>query len=403
VRTPHRAQPGFALLELCIAMALATLLAAWAANTLMRQVRDAAAQADGVWLAEIRRALEQMMAQHFEALAAGAAPRDAAGRALYADPLAPRIDELRAGKHLPVAFPERGSLGLRARTRIVRAPACPGDHCRLDAIAYTEAPVWRPGSREPDFTAIAALVMAMGGYGGSVAAAAPQRFRGANFQMPNPPDPAMAPLPPGTVAAWAGYDTAAYHRFLRVQDPRDPDLRGPLSVAGPVHAAGPLAVGGTVQAAGSLTVAGDMAAGGHLAVTGGIRSGGVLSAAGGLSTGGAADIQGDLHAGGALRVDRHLDLAPTAAENQGCARPGLFASDNEGRLLGCRGGAWSADDSGFGGAFVVRYNTCIARSGRVQFDTRSRLCQCPPPYIALEVEDGGERRPHKIYRFICIP
>lgn len=323
-------QHGFALIELAIAMAVACMAAIWASNKLVQDVEDAAAQASGVWLAEIKRALDQMLARHFDTLAANGTPLDALGQPAYAQPFAPRLDELKAQGHLPPAFPEQAALGLRADVRIVRGTACPGEGCRLDALAYSRAPLLRPGSPVPDFMRIAGVIMAAGGAGGSVSADAPVRVRGANFDFPNPPVPGMAVLPPGTVAVWAGFDTTMNQRFLRLGDERDPDFHGDASIAGTIRA------------------------------------------------------------GGRVTAGEHLQLGAVASAGAACAPAGLLARDAGGGTLSCVAGHWSVP-GGFGGAYSWNYKYgCAAYTGHSTANPRTGACSCPAGFAEVIVSNGGK-------------
>ncbi|ARP87205.1 hypothetical protein CAL13_14060 [Bordetella genomosp. 9] len=281
-------QAGVALIELAIAMAVVCLLVVWAADKLLHQVDEASEQAAGRWLIDMQRGLEGLLARHGAVLGEGAAPADDHGRPLYADPFSPTVAELKAQGHLDGAFPERGPLAIHPIVRIWRAGGCPGQACRVDAIAYSAAPLLRAG--QPDLGRIGGILLASGGAGGAVSQLAPHRLRGAGFDLPNPPAPGMAPLPVGTVAVRAGREAAAGSRFIQRRDARNPDFLGDLSA------------------------------------------------------------QGAISAKGRLETDGHLKLGGTAIPGEACAENGLLAHDGEGRLLNCVAGVWSGA-GGFGGAF----------------------------------------------------
>jgi prepilin-type N-terminal cleavage/methylation domain-containing protein len=323
------AQRGFALLELAIAVALATLLAVWAADRLSRDVEDAAQRATGRWLSEIRRALDSMLARHGDLLAAGQVARTDDGRPVYADAWSPTIAELKRDGHLPQAFPPAGPVGVEARVRVARSGACPGAACRLDALAYISAPLVHAGSGKPDFSRIAGVLMATEGAGASVSELAPGRLRGGSLDLPNPPLPGMAALPPGTVAVWAGREAGARTAYLRPHDSRNPDFRGDVSAAGTVAASGRLVAG------------------------------------------------------------EHLKLGAVASAQDPCPENGLLARDAAGGLLSCVAGVWSAP-GGFGGAFS--WNTgsgCTERQGASSLNPRTGRCSCPPGFKAVLVAAGG--------------
>jgi hypothetical protein len=332
VRRQHGRRPaqrGFALLELAIAAAVTSMVVIWAASRLVEQVEDAAAQTTGVWLLEIKHAMDGMLALHFDSLAGGVAPQDATGRLLYVDAWAPTLAELKARGHLPLAFPEFSTLKLGAGIRIVRGLDCPGDGCRLDAVVYTLAPLVVRGSAAPDAMRIAAVTMATAGYGGSVTAAAPNRLRGSAFDFANPL-PGGPPLAAGTVAVWSGLDGAAQARFVRMRDARNPDFQGSLSVAAAVSS------------------------------------------------------------GGRLTSGEHLWLKGKATPGALCEQVGLFGSDHNGALLSCLSGAW-VNEGGFGGAYALNNQYgCHHYSGISTANPRTGGCSCPSGFTAVLVSAGGK-------------
>ncbi|WP_028353540.1 hypothetical protein [Bordetella petrii] len=333
------AQRGFALAELALAVALTSMILVWAASRIVHEVDDAAARATGVWLLELKRGLDNMLRQHFADLAEGVAPVGQNGLPLYADPLAPRLAELKAQGHLPSGFPESGAIGGGAAIRILRDARCPEAGCRLDALAHLAEPLLA-GDAAPDLMRIAAAVGATGGYGGAATAT---RVRGANFDFPNPPAPGMAPLAAGTLAAWAALGTAEYDLFVRMRDTRDPSLGGPLSVAG------------------------------------------------------------DISTGGRLRTDEYLALGGIGVAGQPCpaASAGLFSRGAGGGLLECRGGAWRTVGGAFGGLYTT--NSLYGCRRPAGFNPLTGKCSCPAGYAPMLVsrdlwdEDGSNTS-----AYICV-
>lgn len=310
------------------------MLAIWAANRLVHDADGVAERAAGLWMLDIRRALDGMLTRHGDTLAAGAAPVDEQGRALYADPWGPTVAELKAQGHLAGAFPDPGPLGMRAVVKLWRGDNCPGAGCRVEALAYSHVPAGPAGRRMapplPDVSRIAGVIMGTDGAGGSVSELAPDRLRGAAFDLPNPPAPGMAPLPIGTVAVRAGREGADAQRYLQARDARDPQFRGDVS------AAGTLSTGGRV-------VAGE-----------------------------------------------HLKLGGTAMRGEACAENGLLAREADGSLLNCVAGIWSPP-GGFGGAYATNTGTGCDMPGRSSPNPRTGACSCPPGYRAVLVAAGGER------------
>jgi len=199
MRSAHT-QGGLALLELAVAAALAAMAAVWAANRLVQDAQDAAARGAGVWLGEIQRGLDQLLHRHFDTLAAGLAPRDERGRALFRDAWRPTLPELQAAGLLARSLPRRSPLGTGVIMLVRRDPHCPRAGCRLDALAWLDRPLL-DGHGQVDLMRMAPLVAATAGRGGFAVAGG---VRGAAFRFANPPWPDVARLPAGTPLAWAG-------------------------------------------------------------------------------------------------------------------------------------------------------------------------------------------------------
>lgn len=326
----RRKQAGFALLELAIALALSAMLLIWASNRLVHEVEDSAARSSGVWLAEIKRAIDQMLVGNFDMLAAGSASPPV-GQAAYANPLAPTLSELKQQGHLPAGFPEVSTLGFGVDIRVLRAQACPGAGCRLDALAYSRKPVLGIATNAPGLMQIAEILTSAQGYAGAVTTYAPARLRGANFDFPNPFLASGPALAPGSVAIWSSLDDVAYQQYLRLKDPRDPQFQGSVSV------------------------------------------------------------KGNIAAGKRLSAKEHLLLEAVNVAGSSCgANPGLVSREASGTLLTCQSGVWTRDSGGFGGAYSTNYPYgCRHYSGVSTANPRTSDCSCPSGYNAVIVSAGG--------------
>ncbi|MFC4274748.1 prepilin [Achromobacter aloeverae] len=327
------------MLELAFVLAIACLAAVWGADAWRREAQALAGQAAGAWLLEIRDALARMMTRHQDELAQGAAPRDAHGSPAYADAYAPRLDELMRHGHLPGSFPVTSAGGMRVAIRILRGPACPGAGCRLDALAYSAPPVGAWSGREggsgtgqpgADPATLAAILAGAGGHGGHVDGLAPDHLRGPNFHFPNPPIPGMGRLPVGTVAVWAGLDTAAAWPYVRMRDSRNPDFQGDVTVAGGMHAAR------------------------------------------------------------RLSTDGHLFVGARARMGDACSPDGLVARAEDGASLSCVAGRWSSP-GGFGGVFFVHSFFGCWTPGLVSTaNPRTGRCSCPAGHDAIRISRTGD-------------
>ncbi|HEY0295244.1 MAG TPA: prepilin-type N-terminal cleavage/methylation domain-containing protein [Bordetella sp.] len=252
----RRAQRGFALVELAVALMIGTLLLVWGSAAVMRRADDAAAQATGAWLLEIRQASQRMLERHVDILAEGGVPAGADGQPLYADARAPTLAEFKAQGLLPQGFSESAPTGGTALIRLMPPSACPGEACRVDMLVYASQAL-TDAYGAPDMMRMAVLTDAAGGYGGHASAGSAGRLRGKIFDFPNPYAPGAEALPAGTPVLWAGVDVAStsQSRYVRRFDDRDPQLKGGLTVAGGINGEG-LVTGWRLQAREFLQVSG---------------------------------------------------------------------------------------------------------------------------------------------------
>ena len=204
---------------------------------------------------------------------------------------------------------------------------------------------------------------------------APALVRGPNWTFANPLGATS-----GVLMAVGGTGASVYAQFVRVNDTRDPDLKGKLSVVGDVATNGSMSAVGDISTAGgraklrsdgwvqgnsglysptgSAYLGGDVSAGGGSATLGtdgfvsgssgfysksgvvyvgaGVYTGGEVSGAGGF-----AKLQSD---GNILARGGKVILAPGGAATSGvsCGDPGQISTDSTGGMLNCTGGLWSA-------------------------------------------------------------
>lgn len=291
-------QRGFALLELAVALLIATLAAVFAADRFARQARDAMAEGHAVWMASLRHAAQGYVERHAGVLAeqGGAARLEG-----FADAWAPTLAELKAAGLLSAGFPAQGARDLGGRVRVMRSGDCPSPSCRLEVLVHSDAPLGRDASPGHRPSMVAHWLRVSSGQGGAVMADRPHMIGGPAFSYPNPPIAGMAPLPPGTVAMAVTAEQFENLAYLRVEDRRDPRFQG------------------------------------------------------------AASIAGDLSAGAALLVQDHVRIVSHARAQTPCAIDGAIVQERYGGLLVCRSGLWrSAGGSGGGGYSVNSLAGCVA-------------------------------------------
>lgn len=324
-----RRQAGFSLAAMALALAMTTAVAIWASNEVVHGIEAAAARSTGVWMTQVRLAVAGLLARHFDALARGEAPVNSQGSRLFLDAFRPTLAELRSHGYLPADFPDQSTMGFGVALAISRAPACPGDSCRIDGVVYASKPLFKKGTQLPDPIAMASVIEATGGYGGAVWPETPAQLRGAAYSFPNPLAPGAPTYAPGTLALWAGAGAGSgqpdMSGYVKMRDTRDPELQGSLSAAGSVQAGAYLSVG-------------------------------------------ARAVPG--HACGVA--------------------PGTMASSDRGELLACQSSVWEQASGGFGGGYSVNYPLgCFHYTGISTANPRTGQCSCPDGYASVMVSSGG--------------
>lgn len=330
---PHadaRAQAGYALLELTLALLIAGLLAAWGAQTLMHRFNDAQAQSAAVWMQTIHKALMAYVQRH------GAEIQEAAAISAlspygFSDWRGPTVPELVQAGFLSAGTPLSHRLTGPARMSVWRKGNCPGDTCAVEALVHGERPMLHAPSGLPDEAMIAQWLLAAKGHGAAVHMSDPDRIRGAAFAFSNVLYDGTA-LPSGTVGMAVTGEHLARWSYLRVRDRRDPDFQG------------------------SLSVAGDMAGGGD------------------------ASLAGQLVIGA-----HHADGTP-------CAPNGAVAHEHAGGLLVCRDYYWRSSSRTGGGGYG--YNSlygCETLDGVSTANPLTGSCGCPWYAAAVRILDTGPR------------
>ena len=153
---------------------------------------------------------------------------------------APTIANLKALGYLNADFSEQStySNGSTApglyRFRLQRFPAgcelAAVTTCDIEGFVYPDQPITVRGSTDPDGPSIAALMEPLLGDGGFSLNVNPAVVTGVGggWTTPNP----IVGNPAGTVVARFGYGSSGLSNFVRMNDTRNPNLQGDLTVVG---------------------------------------------------------------------------------------------------------------------------------------------------------------------------
>ncbi len=366
------AAAGFTLVELTLVMALLSLAAVWAAGTWVQRIEDAGAQAVARWLLAVESAAEpaRLALEDVERGRPGAVlpPALAGGITLAA---------LKQAGYLDAGFPELSAWNRGLRFSVLRTGTCPGMTCGIRVLAHTDA---GPDTLDPGRLAdrVGAVLLAAQGRVGAVHARDAERLRGPVFNLANPPAPQVPRLPAGTLAVLLAGGAAQDEPYVRRRDLRDPELAGPLTVAGAT------VLGEDVQIGGSLNVLGTS-----------IQAW-------------AAQVSRDLQVGGELRTagrvtaQEYLQIEGQAVAGARCPITGLMGRNARGVLLNCDDGYWAHPDGGFGGTYVERNGrVCVAADGSSGANPRVGRCGCPAGYSARLVSVLGAGGPAAYTTYLC--
>lgn len=218
----HR-ERGFAITELMLAIAVVTVMGVYAASEYRNKMEEAAAAGAATYLDRIANAAEGHALLHFNEYANGSAVPG------LSNPLRPTLAELRTAGRLPTSFPiHNGALPTRQNVEVlVDRLNCPGSGCQVRVLACTMTPL-SMGGGATRFDLASTVVQNLNGRGAQSLQGSGGILRGGTLTMANPYGTIE-----GIVCATSSIDTALYERFVRIGDTRDPNLQGPLTVAGP--------------------------------------------------------------------------------------------------------------------------------------------------------------------------
>jgi prepilin-type N-terminal cleavage/methylation domain-containing protein len=247
---------GFAMIELILALTISAFLAIYANAKIAQESKTSIAQGAGTYLSVITSAVQVHLTANWNLYSAGSA---IPGVAL---PLNPTIAELQALGRLRPGFPLVMPTRQTARIDILRQN-CPGANCSLTATVCTNTPV-AFDSTTVNWDMANTMFEAQQGSGGQSRINDGANIRGPALNVPNPLGNVE-----GIVCGSTMLDTTLYNKFVLINDTRDPNLFGPLTVAGLTTLNGGANINGPTTVNNTLSVSGQATFGPCITLEGG--------------------------------------------------------------------------------------------------------------------------------------
>lgn len=215
-RHVRQTQRGQALVEWLVVSVLAVLVAVWAAGEFARQAQTAASQGYAQWLLTVGHAIDQAMAAEDAGALRSVSMFDALPAATVS-PIDPWLDRLQADGWLPAAMARAPAMPYEiGLLKLGGQGGCATPSCARVMLLLAVA---KPDRRVPNATEV---LLGLQGKGLAVTALAPDRLRGAAFDLPNPPV-GQQHLPVGTLALLAWRDDHA-PPYVRLNESRQVHL-----------------------------------------------------------------------------------------------------------------------------------------------------------------------------------
>lgn len=241
---PKSRQTGFALIELILAISITALLAIYSSAQIARQTEETIAEGAAKYISLVSAASQQLVFANWNAYSAGT---PAVG---VANLLTPTLPELVATGRLNAGFPTAaGSLPTRQSVRIdVTRTNCPGAGCTITTLVCTTTPVTLGGANVR-FDLASTMVDKQTGNGGQALQNDGANIRGPALNVPNP----LGNME-GVVCGSAFVDTALLQQFLVLNETRNPNFQGPVTIGGATQINSTAAITGTLTAGGNTSV-----------------------------------------------------------------------------------------------------------------------------------------------------
>ncbi|VTU46175.1 hypothetical protein SRS16P2_00522 (plasmid) [Variovorax sp. SRS16] len=363
-------QAGFALLSTLFALVIVAILAAGQIEAQALQRKIVTGRLQGDVLSLIKKAANDYTMDAYAQLQLDQpathegltlAPGSTNGQSM-----APTIANLIAMKYLPPGTSATAQINDGTyRVRLEKIPAgCIGVACNVTGMVYIDQPIRQPGTTEMAGVQVGSLMDTAGGDVLVALNTNPASMMAVNgAPLTNP----VLGTPSGVVGARIGFGSIGFGRFLVLNDPRDPNFQGNLTIAQNFNVGGTSTFTGDVNVNNCVRLQQDGRGGFNCldptdlpsGYSGGVRAIDVVSSGSVLASDAPASFTGNntnfaqLVAGGGgveamvktsgqVAGDR---LAPTGAYTPGtaCSTPNAISGSNAAfsGLVICAGGIWT--------------------------------------------------------------
>lgn len=246
------AQRGFLLADLFIYLGLVAIIGIYANQKIVNDIEESLAQGSGVYLQQVASAAQSHILVNFNAYSTNTAVPGVATL------LQPTVAELVSLGRLNAGFPSGASaMPTRQTAQInITRTGCPGPGCQVTALVCTTTPVTL-GGPNVRFDLASTMVTVQNGTGGqSLNGTGGGTIAGPALNSPNP----IGAIE-GIVCGSGRVDVGTFDSFVRMNDTRDPNLQGNLTVAGTTNLTGPTNIGGPLTANGAAQLNGNTSVG----------------------------------------------------------------------------------------------------------------------------------------------
>lgn len=258
---PALRQRGVGLLSALLGLVIASIITTGIIQGKLAETQQSAGRLQADLLMQVQDAVNTYTLENYPALQSNLAVTKngltLAVGSTDGQSLSPTIANLITMGYLSPGTNPTAYLGGNYRVRLRQEPAgCVGVACNIPGMVYIDQAMTRAGSNEMQGVTVGALMNRVGGdvmVSLNTNPAVLTAVNGANVANP------VAGTPAGVVGAKVGFGASGYGQFLTLNDPRDPNFQGGMTVAGTIRSTtGSVGAGNGTSAAGAACSLGEI-------------------------------------------------------------------------------------------------------------------------------------------------